>query len=561
MNIQRLRAAKGRLTKSPAFLYEDNKDFLCRYSISEWPEYALWLSRNRFFTRQGLIQLHNESKGCRKKPLISILMPVYNPDPSELKQAVDSLLWQAYPHWELCLVDDKSKNRDYLKVLGRLRDRRIKVHLNPIHVGIAGTSQHALEKASGDYIALMDQDDELCPDALFSFVIALQKQDIDYFYSDRDMISSAGDRFMHFMKPGWSPEYLLSFNYACHFEIYRKSLVANVGGFRKGYEGSQDYDLVLRATEKCGNIVHHPMVLYNWRQSRNSVATNLEAKSYAFESGVKAVCDTAKRRCLPVIAAVENKELWRGHYRLIWDDAILTNCKITFLAIGQNEEDSRRIIALLKQCAGAFKDCEFLSMNACCEDIQKVVKTIRHNGPVFFCDSSVTEIVAPALIDMVGYLAIQGVRVVGCKFLDGDNKIFNSGLSISASGKALFAYRGNPADDCGYGAVASVPRNVSSLFPAFWGTKVEDLRQKGFADHKGSYFYAAMRYYKETVKKAGERIVCVPYMCLKVNTAMLDYHEDMKMFLREWQEEGLNDPYYNPNLTDSFEDFGLQTNF
>jgi len=560
LNIQRLRAAMGRLAKSPAFLYEDNEAFLHRFSISEWPEYALWLSRNRFFTRQGLIQLHNEVKRCRERPLISIIMPVYNPDPSELKQAVDSLLWQAYPHWELCLVDDRSKNRDYLKILGRLRDRRVKVHLNPIHAGIAGTSQYALEKASGDYIALMDQDDELCPDALSSFVFALQKQDIDYFYSDRDMISPAGDRYMHFMKPGWSPEYLLSFNYAAHFEIYRKSLVIDVGGFRKGYEGSQDYDLVLRATEKCGSIVHHPMVLYNWRQSRSSVATNLEAKSYAFESGVKAVYDTAKRRGLPVKAAVENKELWRGHYRLIWDDAILTNCKLTFLAIGRNEEDSRRIIALLKQCSGAFKHCEFFSVTSCCADIHKVVKAVQHNGSVFFCDHSVTEIVAPALIDMVGYLAIQGVSVVGSKFLDGENKIFNAGLSISASGKALFAYRGNPHDDCGYGAVASVPRNVSALFPAFWGTTVEDLRQKGFADHKGSYFYAAMHYFKDTVK-AGERIVCVPYMCLKVNTAILDYNEDMKIFLKGWIEEGLNDQYYNSNLTDSYEDFGLETNF
>jgi glycosyltransferase involved in cell wall biosynthesis len=560
LNIQDIRAAKGRLTKSPAFLYEDNEDFLRRYSISEWSEYALWLSRNRFFTRQGLIQLHNAAKGCKKKPLISIIMPVYNPDPSEFKQAIDSLLWQAYPHWELCIADDRSTNMDYLKVLGRLRDRRVKVHLNPVHAGIAGASQYSLQKASGDYVALMDQDDELCPDALFSFVLALQKQDIDYFYSDRDMISPAGGRYMHFMKPGWSPEYLLSFNYTSHFEIYRKSLVMNVGGFRKGYEGSQDYDLVLRATEKCGSIVHHPMVLYNWRQSRNSVASDLTAKSYIFASGVKAVSDTAKRRGLPVKAVAENTELWRGHYRLIWDDAILSNCKLTFLAIGRNAEDACRIIALLKPCTEAFKNCEFLPITSCTADILDVVKTIRHSGPVFFCDSSVTEIVAPALIDMVGYLAIQGVSVVGCKFFDGDNRIFNAGLSISASGKVLFAYRGNPAGDCGYGAVTSVPRNVSAVFPAFWGTTGECLKQNRFADHTTSYFYAAMRYFKETVK-SGERIVCVPYMCLKVNTAMLDYHDDLKKFVREWQEEGLSDPYYNPNLTDIFEDFGLHANF
>ncbi|MFH1019916.1 MAG: glycosyltransferase [Pseudomonadota bacterium] len=555
--LQRLQRATGRLCKQPAFLYETGEDFLERYVLSGWPEYRLWLCRNRFFTKQGLRDLHREAQRFRAKPLISVIMPVYNPDPAEFQQAIESLLWQAYPHWELCIADDRSTNRDYLRVLGRLRDRRIKVYLNRRHAGIAGTSQHALERASGDYIALMDQDDELSPDALFAFVRALQHQEIDYFYSDRDMIAPNGGRTMHFMKPGWSPEYLLSFNYVCHLEIYRKSLVAAVGGFRDGYEGSQDYDLVLRATEKSQKIYHHPMVLYNWRQSRNSVATNLEAKGYAFESGVRAVMDTAKRRALPVKNVVENRELWRGHYRLIWDETVLTDRKITFVAIGETSEDTGRVTGLLKKIAGPFKNSEFLSARPGGAELQDQIKGLHPDGRVFFCDGTVSEVVTPALVDMVGYLAIQGVSVVGCKFSARNNTLCNAGLAVTESGRLLLAYRGNPVAEQGYGAVAMVPRNVSAVSPAFWGTTVDDLRQKGFAGQPGGYYSAALHYFKETLKTGG-RLVCVPYMCLEVDSAPRAYAEELKTFLKEWQEEGLQDRYYNPNLTDISADFALK---
>lgn len=555
--LQRLQRATGRLGKQPAFLYETGEDFLERYVLSGWPEYRLWLSRNRFFTKQGLRDLHREAQRFRAKPLISVIMPVYNPDPAEFQQAIDSLLWQAYPHWELCVADDCSTNRDYLRVLGRLRDRRIKVYLNRRHAGIAGTSQHALERASGDYIALMDQDDELSPDAFFAFVRALQNQEIDYFYSDRDMIAPNGSRVMHFMKPGWSPEYLLSFNYLCHLEIYRKSLVVAVGGFRDGYEGSQDYDLALRAIEKSQKIYHHPMVLYNWRQSRNSVATNLEAKGYAFEAGVRAVLDTAKRRALPVKNVIENRELWRGHYRLIWDETVLTDQRITFVAIGKTSEETERVTGLLKKIAGPFKNIEFRSARPRGAEIIDQVNALRGGSYVFFCDSSVIEVKTIALADMIGYLSIPGVKVVGCKFLDDQEKIFNTGLAFTGSGKALFAYRGKPGDDPGYGAVAAVPRNVSAVFPAFWGTRVEDFRRKWAVEQHGGYYYAAFQYFKETLKDAG-RIVCIPYMCMQIASERLDYEGDLKMFLRNWQEEGISDRYYNPNLTDVFEDFGLQ---
>jgi cellulose synthase/poly-beta-1,6-N-acetylglucosamine synthase-like glycosyltransferase len=237
-NIERIKRLRARILKVPTFLYEESDVFLKRYVLSEWNEYELWLLRNRLFSIQGLRNLYKKVKKFRKKPRISIIMPVYNPDPWEFKQAVDSILWQVYPHWELCIVDDFSDNREYLKLLGKLRDRRIRVHISDRRRGIAETSQYALQIAAGDFVATMDQDDELYPDALFSFVNLLQDNEIDYFYSDRDMISPQGKRYMHFFKPGWSPEYLLSFNYVTHLEIFNKKLIQDVGGFRKEYEGS-----------------------------------------------------------------------------------------------------------------------------------------------------------------------------------------------------------------------------------------------------------------------------------------------------------------------------------
>lgn len=542
--------------KAPAFLYADDESYLKRFTASEWNEYALWLFRNRLFTIHSLKKMHQKVKTMKMKPRISIIMPVYNPDPVELRQAVDSLLWQAYPYWELCLVDDLSDKRDYLKVLGRLRDRRIKVYLRDIHTGIAETSQYALEKATGEYIALMDQDDELYPDALYAFADILQEREVDYFYSDRDMISPEGGRYMHFARPDWSPEYLLSFNYTPHLEIYKKQLLSDIGGFRKDFEGSHDYDLVLRATEQTARIYHHPMILYSWRQSHTSIAQNLEMKSYVYEAGIKALKDTVRRRRLPVKEVVENASLWRGHYRLIWDEKVLSKEKISLFLICSNIAEVNRLRELFQAELEPFPNIRLLEVDYELNNINALLKDIA-DGYVFFCDDSITKIIASGFIDMLGYLSIDGVSVVGPKFLNGSNKIFNAGISITDSGKLLFAYRGSPENEHGYGAVVSVPRNVSAVFPSFWGCKITDLRKRDYLKGTKRYFYSALNFFREVIE-TGERIVYVPYMCLEVDAGKLNYEDDENLFAAEWRRGVLRDRYYNTNLTDAFEDFGLR---
>lgn len=556
LNKRKIGKLRGCLFKNPAFLYEEDEGFLKRFTNSEWSEYELWLFRNRLFTLHKLKEMYREAMGFKIKPKISIIMPVYNPVPSEFKHTIDSILWQIYPHWELCIADDLSDNKDYLKILGRFRDRRVKVFLRKEHSGIADTSQYALKMATGEYIALMDQDDELHPDAFFSFVKILQAQDVDFFYSDRDMISPQGKRYMHFFKPGWSPEYLLSCNYATHLEIYNKNLILNVGGFRRDYEGSQDYDLVLRATEQTDRIYHHPMVLYSWRQSLVSVASNLETKSYAYRSGVKALTDAVKRRGLQVKEVIENPDLWRGHYRIIWDEEILSDNKIFLITIGRNEKETNRLKQLFEGIADSLS-IEFISTDYSIENINKALKSIHQEGFVFFCDDTVTEIVSSGLIDMLGYLSIDGVDAVGCKFLDFDNKIFSVGLSMTTSGRVLFSYRGSSNNEEGYGAVASVPRNVSAVFPSFWGCKISVLRERNYLRSGKSYIDSAMSYFMEIIK-SGKRITCVPYMCLRVDKGRLNYDDDMKAFTDQWIKEGMKDKYYNPNLTDIYEDYGIK---
>jgi hypothetical protein len=157
---------------------------------------------------------------------------------------------------------------------------------------------------------------------------------------------------------------------------------------------------------------------------------------------------------------------------------------------------------------------------------------------------------------MLGFLSINGVGAVGCKFLDNDDKIFNVGLSFSSKGKIIFNYRGSPRSEHGYGAVASVPRNVSAIFPTFWGCKISTLKEKGYFQEGQSYFQASMNYFMEIIK-SDLRIACIPYLCLKVDTRKIQYVDEIHIFVDQWVRNGLKDRYYNPNLTDIFEDFGI----
>jgi GT2 family glycosyltransferase len=227
-------------------------------------------------------------------PLLSVLTPVYNTPPELLRRMLRSIQRQTYPHWELCLVDDGSPlhwTAPFLSALAA-RDPRIRFHRRARNGGIVAASNDALALATGIFVVLVDDDDELDPRALHAVAEQIRERpDTDVLYTDFDVIGTDGVRVLPMLAPDWSPELLHSMPYLAHLTAYRREIVERVGGFRPEYEGSQDYDLALRVTAMTERIVHIPRVLYHWRAWSRSAAGNPDAKPYAYENGVRAIID------------------------------------------------------------------------------------------------------------------------------------------------------------------------------------------------------------------------------------------------------------------------------
>lgn len=232
------------------------------------------------------------------QPLISIITPVFDPPLWALEECISSVLSQTESNWQWCIADDLSTNpavRNRLKKLAT-SDSRVVLNLREHNGGIVEASNTALSMASADFVALLDHDDSLVPDALNRVLSAVAgKEDVDYLYSDEDKVDQSGRYFDEFRKPDFSPERLRGQNFCCHLSVFRRTILESVGGFRHGFDGSQDWDLILRVTEQARRIVHIPEILYHWRVVDGSTSGELNAKPYVFEAARKAVSEHCKR--------------------------------------------------------------------------------------------------------------------------------------------------------------------------------------------------------------------------------------------------------------------------
>lgn len=249
------------------------------------------------------------------KPVISLIVPVYNAEPYQLNNCIRSVLHQSYPHWELCLADDCSTREDMLPLLQKWADEddRIKVVFLEDNHGISGATNAAASLATGDYLGFLDNDDELTVDCLFKVVQYIIREKGDLYYSDEDLIGEDGRFYSVFNKPSFNPELLLGHNYITHFVLAEKSLYAKTGGLDSVLDGAQDYDLFLKLSELAERIVHIPQVLYHWRASESSTSINHKQKKYANAAGKKAILNALERRGIP--ADVEYLE-WKFFYRV-----------------------------------------------------------------------------------------------------------------------------------------------------------------------------------------------------------------------------------------------------
>ena len=260
--------------------------------------YATWIAEHEP-TPEQLEQQRRESRKWDLRPKISLLIPLFHTPANFLNELFASLVAQTYDHWEACVVDAGSKNRETVKSLARWTKTDIRIHVRRFEVnfGISENTNHALRAAIGDFITLVDHDDVLAPFALYELASAIRRRPTaDIFYSDEDRLLESGQRAKPFFKPEWNPELLYSFMYVGHLSAYRRELALALGGFRREFDLSQDYDFALRATEQAREIVHIPSVLYHWREHAASGASG--GKPEARKTNLAALVDAVKRRGL-----------------------------------------------------------------------------------------------------------------------------------------------------------------------------------------------------------------------------------------------------------------------
>jgi O-antigen biosynthesis protein len=246
-----------------------------------------------------LERMRSDNRLWSRRPLVSVLLPTYNPEAAWIREAVGSVSEQAYENWELCVADDASTASHVVPLLAgyAASDPRIKLIVRETNGGIVEASATALSMARGEFVALLDHDDVLRPHALHRMVEQLQVEpETDVLYSDEDLLFADGMRGGPHFKPDWSPDLLLSVNYMCHLLVARRELVERVGGFRPGFDGAQDHDLALRLTEHAGRVGHVADVLYSWRRAPGSVAAAPTAKMYSYDAGRRAVEEALTRR-------------------------------------------------------------------------------------------------------------------------------------------------------------------------------------------------------------------------------------------------------------------------
>jgi len=561
--------------------------------------YKYWV-KNHKITPAKRNKILKEIKDLPYQPLISIIMPVYNVDVKYLKEAVKSVKKQIYTNWELCIADDASTNKDLRNYLQKIsKQKKIEVTFRSKNGHISECSNSALKLAKGEFIVLLDDDDIIYPHALAEIVKLLnKKRKTDLIYSDEDKLEMNGKRTEPFFKPDWSPDLFLSINYLCHLVAIRKTLVDDVGWFRKGYEGSQDYDLLLRVTEKTNNIEHIPDVLYSWRKIPGSTAAVYDNKGYADRNALKSLRDAVKRRNLD---AVVTKGLFPGSFRVkynikdnpmvsiiiptkdkvhylqrcilsILEKTTYDNYEIIIVDTGSKEKDTFNFYKILKTSPRIRflhwkKDFNYSSVN------NFGVKNAK--GEFLLLLNNDTEVITSNWIEnMLEHAQREKIGAVGVKLLYPNNTIQHAGVILGINGGegrgvAGHAFKYFPAKVQGLPVLKDVIRNYSAVTAACLM-----IRKDKFNSVKGlnKEFRIAFNDVDFCLKlsKKGFYNLYTPYTELyhhesisvgtpdKGTRDVKEFRKEIDLMWKRWEKEIANDPFYNKNLSLSTEDFSIK---
>ena len=549
--------------------------------------YRDWIQANEPEITE-LIRQRNSNELFPYRPLISIIVPVFNTPEDVLRDTLDSVLNQTYTNWQICIANGSPEAVTTTLVLKEYeeKDPRIKLVNLEKNLGIAANTNAAIVIAKGQYVAFLDHDDCLAPFALFEVVSAINAHSqTDIFYSDEDKVTANGKiRYEPHFKSAFNLELLRGVNYMCHFLVIRKTIGDKVGWLREGFEGAQDFDLILRVVEKSRWVAHIPRILYHWRAIASSTAYKPDGKNYATNAGILALQDHMDRLGLSAqVQQAKSPTNYRTTYSIPGNpmvsiiipnhdhavdlrrcvDSILSNTTYLNYEIVIIENNSREV--------ETFELYEDLKKTDCVHVIEYhqpfnysrinnfAVKEV--SGEVILLLNNDTKVINPDWLErMLEYALQPDVGAVGAKLYYPDGTLQHGGVILATHGEvAGHSHKGAPRDIPGYRNRLILPQNLSALTAACLMMRREVFNQVAGFDERFKLAFGDVDLCLK-LREKGYLNVWTPYAELYHYESLTRGYEDtpekkthfkkeIDYFIEKWKQfQELGDPYYNPNL-------------
>lgn len=521
-------------------------------------------------------------------PLISVVVPAFKTPRLFLCEMIDSLLAQTYSNWELCIANGSPEDEEMAKVLKSYaaRDKRIRFQKLKQNLGIAENTNAAFSMAEGEFISLLDHDDLLAPNALYEIALALEKEpEADVVYTDEDKVTTdLSEHFQPHLKPDFNLDLLRSNNYICHFFVVRRSIMEKVGGFRREFDGAQDYDFIFRCVEQARKVAHVPEILYHWRTHKASTADNPASKMYAFDAGKRAIEAHLKR---VGTAGTVSHTADLGFYRVQYP--VKGRPLVSVIIPNKDEKESLKacLDSIRKNAAYDNYEIIIVENNSVSEEIFHYYKELSKDTKIrllrwkkafnysainnfgaahakgeylLFLNNDVTVITPEWMSEMLGVCQRPEIGAVGAKLIYPDNTIQHAGCVVGMGGIAGHMFVDMPANRTGYLHKASLLQDMSAVTAACMMMKREVFEKVGgFTEELAVAFNDVDLCLK--VNEAGYLVVYDPYAQLYHMESKTRGAEDDKGKVRRFQTEieymrchwldilKNGDPYYNKNLS------------
>ena len=556
-------------------------------------EYQEWYEKNK----PSEEELARQRKKKWKEPVtISVLVPAYRTPEAFLRQMIESVLNQTYPHLELCIADGSGENISVEKVVKeyQAKDQRVRYQRLEKNEGIAGNTNAAIRMATGDYLALFDHDDLLAPNALFEVASTIEKDKADVVYTDEDKVTSdLKEHFQPHFKPDFNPDLLCSNNYICHLFVVKRSLALKLGGQDPAYDGAQDYDFIFRCTEEAEKIVHIAKILYHWRVHQASTADNPTSKMYAFDAGKRAIEAHLQRigakaevshtkdlgfyrvkyqvqgnpKVSIVIPNKDEKETLKKCLESIWQKTTYSNYEIILV---ENNSTTREIRDYYQELDGkngvrvVYWDKEF-NYSA----INNFGISYAKGDYILCLNNDITVISPEWMEELLANCQRPEVGIVGARLYYPDNTIQHAGIVLGMGGCAGSLFVGLARSRGGYLHKAALQQDLSAVTAACFMVKKEAFEKVGGFEEKLAVAFNDVDFCLK-VRHAGYLVVYDPYAELYHHESKTRGYENTEAKKRRFQEEIeymrchwmpdiLRDPYYNENLSLKASDYSLRS--